>query len=239
MKIFTKAVLIIHGFAGGVYDVENISRELESNYDVFTFTLPGHDGIFKDKITHDLWIKKSEEYVNFILNKGYKKIYLIGHSMGGVIASYLATQHKEIKKLVLAAPAFEYFGFDHGKLDYESIIHKPQQIIKQYGFRLAMNRAFKLPLYCVSEFKKLVEEYYHTPKKISCPTLLIWGSDDNVVPKSSIEYVYNSLKCDKKIIYVNGFTHNLFREDLDNKLTKEIKDFFKSKSKFSIKNIDK
>ena len=43
--MFKKAVLIIHGFAGGTYDEENLANylELDKNYKVFQFTLPGHD----------------------------------------------------------------------------------------------------------------------------------------------------------------------------------------------------
>ena len=242
MKIFRKAILIVHGFAGGVYDFENLSHELEciSNYDVFTFTLPGHDGNFKKKITYESWIAKSEQQVEYLINKGYKKIYLIGHSMGGVIASHLATKYKEIKKLVLAAPAFEYFGYEHGKLSYSSLIHKPQQIVKQYGVRLALNRMFKLPLSCVMELRKLVNTYYECPKYINIPTLIFWGENDNVVPKESVEYVYETIKENRKLIYVKESTHNLFKEDIDNKLTEEILKFFKYKFKydFSIKNID-
>ena len=47
--IFRKAILIIHGFAGGTYDEEYLAHRLEliRNYDVYTFTLAGHDGLFK------------------------------------------------------------------------------------------------------------------------------------------------------------------------------------------------
>ena len=39
-----KAVLLIHGFAGGTYDLENLTKNLQANnFDTFTFTLPGHD----------------------------------------------------------------------------------------------------------------------------------------------------------------------------------------------------
>ena len=46
MKVFRKAILLIHGFAGGTYDFESLAKNLEciNNYDVFTFTLNGHDG---------------------------------------------------------------------------------------------------------------------------------------------------------------------------------------------------
>ena len=44
MIFFRKAVLIIHGYAGGTYDLENLSNYLERrcSLDVYSFTLPGH-----------------------------------------------------------------------------------------------------------------------------------------------------------------------------------------------------
>ena len=96
MKLFRKAILVIHGFAGGVYDQEYLTHRLEliSNYDVYTFTLPGHDGDFKHKITYKDWIKKVDHEMEFLINNGYSTIYVIGHSMGGVLASYAASKYK-------------------------------------------------------------------------------------------------------------------------------------------------
>ena len=232
MKIFKRAILIVHGFAGGVYDYENLSHELEcvSNFDVFTFTLPGHDDNKNIKLTYDLWIKKSEEEVEYLIKKGYKKIYLIGYSMGGVIASHLVYKYRQIKKLILAAPAFRYIGYENGKLNYESIITKPQKIIKQYGGRMVLSRMFKLPFNAVFEFRKLVENYSESIKHDKIDTLIIWGTNDNIVPKEAIEYAYNNIKHKrKKIIYIEGYTHNLFNEDIDNVLTKQIIKFLNHK----------
>ena len=109
-----KAILLIHGFAGGAYDYGDLPNDLEliNNYKVFTYTLPGHNKSIINNVTKEDWIKKSEYQIEKIINHGYKDIYVIGHSMGGVIASYLASRYKEVKKLVLAAPAFQYFKFD-------------------------------------------------------------------------------------------------------------------------------
>ena len=45
MILFRKAVLIIHGFAGGTYDQERLANYLErhAKLDVYSFTLPGHE----------------------------------------------------------------------------------------------------------------------------------------------------------------------------------------------------
>ena len=43
--LFRKAILLIHGFAGGNYDYDTLGNDLQLYYDfdVYTFTLPGHD----------------------------------------------------------------------------------------------------------------------------------------------------------------------------------------------------
>jgi len=88
--------------------------------------------------------------------------------------------------------------------------------------------------------KKLVIKYHDCSSKINIPTLIIWGDNDNIVPKQSIEYLEKSIKVNKKIIYVKNSTHNLFKEDIENKLSKEIIKFFKYKFRydFNTKNID-
>ena len=57
--LFRKAILIVHGFGGGTYDQEYLTNRLEliKNYDVFNFTLAGHDGLFKSNMTEQDWIK--------------------------------------------------------------------------------------------------------------------------------------------------------------------------------------
>ena len=52
-----KAVLIVHGFAGGTYDQEILANNLElEGFDVYTFTLPGHEKSFLKKVTRKEWI---------------------------------------------------------------------------------------------------------------------------------------------------------------------------------------
>ena len=76
--LFRKAILIIHGYAGGTYDEEDLANYLELNkfYDVFQFTLPGHSKNLS-KVKYQDWINKSEEMMNFLIDNGYKSIYLI------------------------------------------------------------------------------------------------------------------------------------------------------------------
>ena len=95
------------------YVLEYLSNYLELNrFDVYTFTLPGHERTLFKHVTKEEWIDSCESHLQMLIKRGYKKIYVMGHSMGGVLATILADRHKEVKKLVLAAPAFKYMTFD-------------------------------------------------------------------------------------------------------------------------------
>ena len=232
MKLFRKAILIIHGFAGGVYDQEILNHELELvwNYDVFTFTLPGHEDIKDKNIKYEEWVEKAEYELNYLLDNGYTNIYLVGHSMGGVIAGYLASKYKQVKKLVLVAPAFRHYGYEDGTFSLKNAVVKGNKIIDQYGFKLVANRFFKLPTAYITEFRKLVTSNQETCKDIHIPTLIFRGTEDEIVPEDSIELIYNQIDNKyKKVVHLEGITHDVFREELKKEACDLIKDFLKCK----------
>lgn len=225
--MFRKAILIIHGFGGGVYDEEYLSTELEfiNGYDVFTFTLPGHDTM-PGKYTRADWIRCSSQHLENLINHGYKTIYVIGHSMGGVIATYLASKYKEVKKLVLAAPAFHYLKFKDNKPDIIKSLKFSPEVIKEYKADVILNRMFLLPKHALREFMNLISENYDTPKSVKVPTLIIIGSKDNIVPFSSAKYVYENLLSKKKeLLLVKGINHDIFRSERKEEVTSEIIEF--------------
>lgn len=228
---FRKAVLIIHGFAGGTYDQEELANFLELNLrlDVYSFTLPGHDIKSKEKATCSSWINESERQLKFLINAGYRTIYLIGHSMGGVIACHLASKYKQVKKVVLAAPAFSHFAAkEEGGIF--GAIGKGPDILKSYGTDDFLTRVRKLPISAVGEFFKLVEKYQNTPVTLSVPVMILHGTNDQIVPIASSLNVYNELSIRrKKLIKVKGYYHDLFKGKKVNLLCEEIEKFLVAK----------
>ena len=227
--IFKKAILIIHGFAGGTYDEEELANYLELNkgFDVFQFTLPGHEKNLS-KIDRNEWLKRSEEQVEWLIKNGYNKIYLIGHSMGGVIATYLASKYKEIKKLVLAAPAFQYLNVIKDDLNIGKSLKIAPKVIKDYGSDEVIARMLKLNVTVLKEFVEFVKENYDYPKYITCPTLILQGDNDSLVPISSSEYVYDNVKSkNKKLIILEDVTHDIFRDINKEKIFKLVEEFLK------------
>ena len=177
---FRKAILLIHGFAGGSYDYGDLGNDLQlyRGFDVYTFTLPGHDKPKISKVTKEDWIKSAEIQLEKIINNGYKKIYVIGHSMGGIIASHLASKYPEVTKLVLAAPAFKYLSFKDDKLDVVGSIKKVPKIFKDYTSEEVMSRVYKVPILTVKEFMDLAESHTNDVKQIEIPTLILYGNED-------------------------------------------------------------
>ena len=227
--IFRKAILIVHGFAGGTYDEEDLANylELNKNFDVYQFTLPGHRKNLS-KVKYTEWINKSEEMIEWLISNGYNKIYLIGHSMGGVIATHLACKYKEVKKLILAAPAFHYLEVQNKNLNIAKSLKDIPKVIKTYGGDEVVSRMLKLDISGISEFMHLVRDYYDTPKDVCCKTLIMQGKNDNLVPLTSSKYVYDTIKSkDKKLVYIDNATHNLFRGKNKYEIFKLVQDFLK------------
>lgn len=225
---FRKAILLIHGFAGGSYDYGDLGNDLQlfRNFDVFTFTLPGHDKYKINNVTKEDWIIAAEVQIEKIINNGYKKIYLIGHSMGGIIASHLASKYPEVKKLVLAAPAFKYLSFKGDKLDVVGSIKKVPKIFKDYDSEEVISRILKLPIPTVKEFMDLVEEHTIDVKNIDIPTLILYGLDDEIVPIDSVNYVFDNIKSKSvTLIELEKLTHDLFINDRYEDVKKTIINF--------------
>ena len=228
---FRKAILLIHGFAGGTYDEESLAfkLELDKKLDVYSFTLPGHDKSIIIKVKKEDWVNACEEKINLLINSGYKEIYVIGHSMGGVLASLLATRHPEVKKLVLVAPAFEALDSKDGSINIFGSIKKAPQIIKTYSKDEVISRMSKMPIPMIFEFQKLIKENQDLPPKIKCPTLLIHGTNDQIVPISSSEKIYGELKVPvKKFLVVEGSTHDMFKGKKKDVVMNEIHKFLRN-----------
>lgn len=231
--IFRKAILIIHGFAGGTYDLEYLANRLElvNNFDVFTFTLPGHDSTL-GKIKMESWIKSAEDMTEMLINEGYKNIYVIGHSMGGIIASHIAGKYKQVKKLVLAAPAFHFFSFKGDKVDLLESIKTGKDALKEYKTDSVLSRFINMPSNAIKEFIRLTKEYYDTPLLVNVPTLIIEGTKDIVVPKSSTDYVYNSIKSKQKLyLTVKDVNHAIYKSHRKEEITHETIKFLKRRNK--------
>lgn len=161
------------------------------------------------KVDYKVWIKHSEKELENLLTT-YSSIYLIGHSMGGVIASYLASKYpSKIKKLILIAPGFEIGNYHQIKNDFISLI-KRENKYETSGFEGLLHKVLTVPLSRTRQLKLLVSSYKNSVFQVKCPVLFIHGDIDNIVSLKSTINVYNKIETKKWLTVVSGVRHKMF-----------------------------
>lgn len=229
--LFRKAILIIHGFGGGTYDEEYLAHRLQliKNYDVYTFTLAGHDGLFKSNMNEEEWINCCDDMIKFLIKSGYNSIYVIGHSMGGVLSSIMASRYKQVKKLVLISSSFKYLSFKDDSFDFFGSLKKAKDVVGDYSGDEVITRLLKMPLASLHEFANLVSNNQGVLKSIVVPTLIIQGNNDNLVPIETADYIYNNISSLKKeILIYDGVNHDVFKSLKKDVITSDIINFLKN-----------
>src|SRR5690625_3339129 len=99
-----KGCLIIHGYTGGPYEVKPLIEYLQTNTDwkLSVPILPGHgEELSLEGISYDKWLEAAEKEMIKLMEE-CEILYVIGFSMGGMIAAYLAAKY-DVEKLVLLA----------------------------------------------------------------------------------------------------------------------------------------
>ena len=105
----TIGVLCIHGFSGGPYEVEPFAAYLreQTNWRIAVPTLSGHgEALNLRGFTAKHWLMDAELAYRALAKK-VDEVMVVGFSMGGIIALYLAKRYK-VKKLVLLSAAAKY-----------------------------------------------------------------------------------------------------------------------------------
>ena len=101
--------LFIHGYRGYPGEMVRPAQDLfEAGFDVFVPRLPGHGTCGKDFIaSHSSdWLTLCRNAVEY-LKERYRKVHLLGHSMGSSIAALLGCGDPAIGKMVYVSPSFE------------------------------------------------------------------------------------------------------------------------------------
>lgn len=220
-----KAVLLIHGFVGSLYDNEYLMNylELDKKFDVFAYTLPGHHPCYDyQKVGYETWPKFMESRIQELINYGYKEIYLIGHSMGGVLAGILSTKFKEVKKVVFLNAAFTYLNFKQNKVDILT-----NREYKDYVE--VFDRVFHTSIPFFLEFVKLVKTHHDYLKNIDKDALILQSNKDQVVPiENGIEIFDNIKSTNKCLTYIENGRHAVFEgNEIDDDRKKEIAEYIR------------
>jgi pimeloyl-ACP methyl ester carboxylesterase len=184
----------------------------------FTTFLPHHPGFGASAVNPRIGSMQSyiDHYAKLFDLLGLDRVHLVGTSLGGYLAAEFAAQHgARVRRLILACPA----GFDlkkHPQTDLSKV--SPEQI-PDYLMHNVSNLIPYLPEGTDEEFNAMRNKEGNSASRlllngkminpampsilqhIQTPTLVIWGSEDKILPVSQAEYWHQALPhCEVKIV---------------------------------------
>ncbi|WP_199315995.1 YqiA/YcfP family alpha/beta fold hydrolase [Tolypothrix sp. FACHB-123] len=107
-------------------------------------------------------------------------VTLIGSSLGGLTAAHLGQKSLQVQRLVLLAPAFEFLSHWLAKLGEEKIQRWQQEkYLPVYHYK----EGRELPLHY--DFVIDAAQYQENVLKRPIPTLILHGTEDEVIPISA------------------------------------------------------
>jgi len=238
----SKTIIFIHGIGSSKHTHILLETFLTNNgYHVISFDLLGHgDRVESDckTLTFSIIIKDT---IKFIKDKVKTKSFIIFcHSMGGAITQAIfPTFSKQIQKIIFEDPLSEALQLANKEDKYKKFFEDKimslivLKSIKNDLFENKMNRKeytqqekktiVRMSIGFVNEalqhlFWDLGTTSSYTKmnnglKKIKCPTYIIFGSKDKIIPcYATIEYFMCYVKNIKYFIF-NGLSHSPHKEE--------------------------
>lgn len=224
--------LLIHGFTGSPFEVEPLGQSLKERTDwkIAVPTLPGHGEELSLKgIKYNQWINHAETELKALL-KECDSVYVIGFSMGGLIASYLASKYP-VDKLVLLSAAAYYVNPKQLASDVKEMVRDTVKgkLTENELFLRYKRKIKETPMTATLQFRRLVSEIRPILKKVKVPTLIAQGESDGIVPPKSAQYLYEHIGAvEKRLIYYKNSKHLICHGDEKEQLFEEVYDFLTS-----------
>ena len=200
------ALLLIHGFLTCTDDWDVLLPYLSPLYDsVVLFKQPGHEpaGVkphYKDFSADSAYAALDETLETL---RGYDRVDVVGHSMGGGMAVYAASRLACVGRLLLYAPAFryprpgalmrqgaffrDYRAFGLGcSAEFSDALEKNEKTARS-AFSASVDLFLKrlLPHWSIRNlinFMRIMSRARKTAENVVCPVCVMYGELDEFLP---------------------------------------------------------
>ncbi|HOJ63225.1 MAG TPA: alpha/beta fold hydrolase [Spirochaetota bacterium] len=209
-----RAILFIHGWTGSPSHLKELALLMnQKGWTVYNIMLTGHGTTLYDmeKATYKDWIKDAEDSYNKLKEK-YDRISVVGLSMGGSLALYLASKYK-VDRVVCIAPAlipknkFAYFVLFLRPL-LPRFRFRPERIIKEGEAREYLHEYVGSPTKTIIDLIKIGSLTKRSLKNIDSPVLVIQSKKDEAVDPKVPEIIMKKIKSNnKKILWLENSRH--------------------------------
>lgn len=234
MKIYYETIgtgqplLIINGLSGDTRGLEPLANNLKKFFKVIYYDMRCAGRSYKPEVAFTI-SDLAEEARLLIRYLGYKKVHVLGFSMGGMVAMNLAVGHPEIvDKLFLVSTTPSMKGPDGPTADtiatlkrtdvsvelltkvYE-IIFGPEyrkKVSAEDFIKFRMEDTMPQPADAYLRQLKACESFDFTDKahEIKQPTYIIVGEEDKLIPPESSRWLNEHIK-GSKLFMLQGVGH--------------------------------
>ncbi|MBQ9012720.1 MAG: alpha/beta hydrolase [Bacilli bacterium] len=211
-----KAIVLLHGWGQNIEMMKMLGEPFKKDFRIIVVDFPGF-GLSpepEEVMGIDGYTKVIEELLNKLK---IKEPILIGHSFGGRVSVKYASRNK-VSKVILLSPALR--GHDKKGLKTKILksLKKVPGINKLEGW--AKDHIGSRDYKAASPVMKKVlvetvnEDLSDDARKITAPTILIYGDYDSEVPEEDTKK-YERLISDCGLILYEGCTHWAYLERLE------------------------
>ena len=183
-----EAILLLHGFNGQLGDWNKVWSKTEHCGRAVRLDIPGFGG--SPWRTEDFALpEQSRRVMAFLDTLGIDRVTLVGTSMGGSLAAWIAAEYPtRVKQILLLAPSGYPDSLHYAGLF--GLLVKPG-LANRIGTRIARSRLYAMlfPESRALQATTVTASYGHpwaqALKKISAPALLVWSRGDTSFHASS------------------------------------------------------
>ncbi len=242
------SIIINHGFAEHLNRYDYMTSRLNKRgYSVYRYDLRGHgrSGNTKGHInSYKDFLDDSQTMIEFMKSKGEDNIFMLGHSMGGLITLLYGIQFPDILKGQIFSGAA--VGILPSASGYKSILFK-------FANKFLRNKMIKNPVTNdICSDPQVVREYINDPlvlkeatlnfyveflvngidnisknmNEYKYPCLITHGEKDKIVPQKIASELYNSISSkDKEIKIYENLYHEILNESVKDKVIDDMIDW--------------
>jgi esterase/lipase len=223
-------VVIINGAGTNGMELKALYKKLSQNDKYFVYYpgfLPGgFIGTYFPKSTTKDFIRFTDETIEMM--KQFKTVYLIGYSLGASTSMIIAAKYPQIKKLVLISPIVKnpnYSKFLRG-LSYSLAYDKSLTRVQKIFYGEFIKRFIKVPKYHVWHLQRYLFYTRKFLKKVNVPTLIVETLQDELVKKSSIDFLEKNINNGHVTRYPVDSSHFLlFDKKVRNDVVNRVSDY--------------
>lgn len=240
-------LLVVHGVREHSGRYMNVVNHLvPSGYGVYGIDHIGHgksDGerVYVERFQD--YTKTLKKYFDMIREwQPERPIFLIGHSMGGLISTAFLLEHQdELSGAVLSAPSIKVSDNTSQaiifvgkllsiimpkagliKLDAENVSRDPAVVDAYINDPLAYTG--KITARLGAEILKTMQRVTEQATKIRLPIMIVQGSDDKVVDPRGAQLLYDLVTSEDKTIKIyDGLYHEVFNEPEHEQVLNDVK----------------